>query len=68
MKHIQDHIDNPTEIFTDLFVSLTGENATAVDAGGVSTQILDTFSNAVCHNFYLNKIKHVANQMVVSSF
>ena len=53
MKHIQHHVDHPIELFTDLFVSLTGENATAIEAGGTSTQIVDTFANTTCRDFFI---------------
>ena len=52
MKHIQDHIDHPTDIFTDLFVCSMGKNVIAVDAGGASTQALDTFANKMCHAYF----------------
>ena len=51
MKHFDDRIDQPTEIFTDLFFSLTGKNATTIDGGCASTQISDTFANMLYHTF-----------------
>ena len=60
MKHVDDHVDQPTELFTDLFVSLTGKNSTTLDAGGASIQTLYTFANTLCHFF---KSKH--NDFVV---
>ena len=68
MKHIQDHINHPTELFTSLFVYLTGKNEMAVDAGGLNAQMLDTFSNAMCYNFfYLSTMIFFMNQIVASS-
>ena len=54
MKHNEDHVDRLTELFTDLLFSLTDKNATAVDAGGMNTQTLDTFANTMYHDFYLH--------------
>ena len=67
-KHIEDNVYRPTELFTDLFVSLTGKNATDIDAGGAITQTIDMFANKMCHGFfYLSPIVFFVIQMVVST-
>ena len=65
-KHIEDNIDRLTELLTDLFVSLSGENAAGVDAGGTSTQTLDTFAKTMCHIF-LSKHNDIFLIRMVSS-
>ena len=47
MKHIEDNIDRPTDLLTDLFFSLHAKNAAAIDTRGASTHMLDTFANTI---------------------
>ena len=76
MKHVDDRVDPQTEFLTELFDSLTVKNANAVDVGGESTHTLDTFTNTMCHTFFLSKLnafflirwlhllsKHVTNDL-----
>ena len=56
MERVGEHVNRPAEILADMFVTLRGASTEVTDRRGASMQILDTFSNTMCHNFHQNTI------------